>query len=79
MLNKNEAIALHDLNSVKIIDSFAVKKLFLNEKNNNELIEEKICFLTLSDKYLIEKDETNSTIFNFYEFIHFFDGFIDKE
>ena len=77
IIEKNHEMKTNDLNSAIIIDSFAVKKIDISV--DVEFSETKVCFLGLSEKYLIEKDEINQDINEFYEFIHFIDGKIEKE
>ncbi len=72
MIDRDQVLKTNDLNCAIIIDSFAVNKVFSVDV-------QKICFLSISDKYLIEKDETNHDITDFYEFIHFIEGKINKE
>jgi hypothetical protein len=77
VIDINQEMKTNDLNNAIIIDSFAVNKI--NNSIDVEYSETKICFLAISEKYLIEKDEINQEINEFYEFIYFIDGKIDKE
>lgn len=61
-IEKNQEIEDKNLSSASIIDSFAVLKI----KTDSD--ETKLCFFTINDKFLIEKDETNSEVLNFYEY-----------
>jgi hypothetical protein len=77
VIDINQEMKTNDLNNAIIIDSFAVNKI--NNSIEVEYSEAKICFLAISEKYLIEKDEINQEINEFYEFIYLIDGKIDKE
>ena len=77
IIERNQEMKDNEFSSAVIIDSFAVNKI--NISVDAEFSETKICFLALSEKYLIEKDEINQDINEYYEFIHFIDGKIDRE
>jgi hypothetical protein len=54
-------------------------EVVLNTYAVNKTIEQNLkCFLCLNEKYLIERDETNTKCLNFFHCIDLIDGSIDK-
>ena len=73
MIDREEEMRNKELNSLVLIDSFAVNKIISADLQYNET---KVCLLAVSEKYLIEKDEE---VNEYFQFIHFIDGKINKE
>ena len=73
MIDREEEMRNNELNSLVLIDSFAVNKIISADLQYNET---KVCLLAVSEKYLIEKDEE---VNEYFQFIHFIDGKINKE
>lgn len=62
-------ISSDQIDKLRIIESYAVYVTALSCLDDNKPINEKnLCILSITDKYLIEKDETNSNVISVCEF-----------